>query len=328
MFRNFFSVVGKGGLAAGAAVGGTAAVAANEFSSGPPSSFLPSVEPFVIGNSSKGSSLESSTISIGKDWIVHVPSPLFNSWSSRTSESGDDISFASDSSTSILVESAYEGLNNEPLREEETDGAIATLRSRSELWRHVLPAHFSPEDIDSLFATVKSVTLDIGLIAEAKQNIECERKKRVEASMCTWAALQEKFPCAICRNVLAAPVALPCSHSYCGMCLNDLFSHCNEEDEVAHSCPCCFMVLMREQDTIYERAFDQTIEKEVERVADCEGKRDWQERRRTFQRLLKERENERKDEVKEEKEASQAWQQATAFLVFLLISLIVAARRL
>nr|XP_040054463.1 E3 ubiquitin/ISG15 ligase TRIM25-like [Gasterosteus aculeatus aculeatus] len=48
---------------------------------------------------------------------------------------------------------------------------------------------------------------------------------------------QEKLCCAVCLDVLKEPVTLPCGHSYCMSCIENIWGHGDQKE--THSCPQC-----------------------------------------------------------------------------------------
>lgn len=173
------------------------------------------------------------------------------------------------------------------LKEEEVDGAIATMRSHAEeLWEHMLPAGFDNREL--IFKAVKELVINHPtLVLETQQNIENEFKKKEEASLNPWNGFKSKYPCDMCHDVLAAPVVLPCTHNFCGLCVHEMFNNCqSSEIEVAHRCTVCGCDQIKQEHAIYERTLDQTITIEVLVFPDCAEKREWQRRQHTFHDLL------------------------------------------
>lgn len=110
-----------------------------------------------------------------------------------------------------------------------------------------------------------------------------------------WEMLKDKYPCAICQDLLAAPSILNCSHSFCGSCLTDMIESCvltntdGDDDaeldelqqscEIAYRCPQCKEEITN---TTFERLLDSDIQRLVDAVPDCEAKKHWKERRGKF----------------------------------------------
>lgn len=95
-----------------------------------------------------------------------------------------------------------------------------------------------------------------------------------------WNALVEQHKCAICQDVLAAPVLTECSHSFCGTCF-DSFTKIESPDHHHVACPSCRIVL-DSSTGVFERNLDEAIEMKVDSIADCEAKRDYKARRETY----------------------------------------------
>mmetsp|Transcript_9606 Transcript_9606/g.14344 ORF Transcript_9606/g.14344 Transcript_9606/m.14344 type:complete len:281 (-) Transcript_9606:159-1001(-) len=62
-----------------------------------------------------------------------------------------------------------------------------------------------------------------------KDNLEKRDKKEIMNTVInvkephgSWQAIVDEYKCLICQDILAAPVAIKCGHSYCGICIKDL----------------------------------------------------------------------------------------------------------
>lgn len=104
-----------------------------------------------------------------------------------------------------------------------------------------------------------------------------------------WSALQSKYTCAICFDVLAAPTILPCSHSFCGGCLVEYTESCvcpGNAVEVIKNCPECRSEF---REITYEKVLDEVISEQVESIerdqlsaAETEYRKSWKARREKF----------------------------------------------
>jgi hypothetical protein len=81
----------------------------------------------------------------------------------------------------------------------------------------------------------------------------------------------------IFEELLAAPLIINCSHSFCGVCLADHLGSISSIDiDVVHSCPCCGDPILF---TTYERVLEGNITEEVGTLSRCSMSVRWQERR-------------------------------------------------
>jgi hypothetical protein len=102
-----------------------------------------------------------------------------------------------------------------------------------------------------------------------------------------WRILCAEFFCSCCQDVLAAPVVLKCTHSFCGSCITECYNRCVQCDElpglncVVCQCPEC-RAPVQGQEWAYERAYDDVIMKRVSEVPNCQMKTDYLERRNGF----------------------------------------------
>lgn len=191
-----------------------------------------------------------------------------------------DLCVAPISSKDSLADSE---LVTRPPKEEEVDAVIATVRARTEeIWESMLPSGFNNQDL--VFKAVKEMVMrHPTLVQETRQNIDNELKKKEAAALNPWSVLRSKYTCEMCHDVLAAPVVLPCTHNYCGMCLHDMFASCqSNEVEVAHQCRVCGCDQIKLDHAIYERTLDLTIEAEVLLLPDCAEKREWRRRQHAY----------------------------------------------
>eukprot|EP01031_Cornospumella_fuschlensis_P039608 gene39608-48219_t len=180
-------------------------------------------------------------------------------------------------------EDAHLDFNAHAIKEDEVDVAIDTVRLRAEeLWQHMLPAGFDNRDL--IFKAVREVVMhNPTLVLETRQNIANMSRMEEEAHLNPWNELKVNYPCDMCHDVLAAPVVLPCTHNFCGLCVHEMFTKCQSADiEVAHQCPVCGCESFKQEHAIYERTLDETIEREVRVLPECAEKREWQRRRHAY----------------------------------------------
>jgi len=135
----------------------------------------------------------------------------------------------------------------------------------------------------------------------------------------SWESLRHDYPCAICQDVLAAPVLMePCSHSFCGECMTDFwnakagvsssssssssssiptttssswlssilnfFNPDSEDDydeKIVFTCPECRMEILNNKG-IFNNLLDRDIARRVTLVKECTEKRDWTIRRNDY----------------------------------------------
>ena len=113
-----------------------------------------------------------------------------------------------------------------------------------------------------------------------------------------WEELKSKYLCTICQDVIAVPKNLNCLHSYCGSCLHDHFKTSegcdtedsdveDEDDDQPHSkiisfCPTCRVEINM---VTFVRCWAEDIDRQVEALPECEGKRGFRERKERYQRI-------------------------------------------
>jgi hypothetical protein len=172
----------------------------------------------------------------------------------------------------------------------------------------------SPDAMDTMRRNLEDEALHL---SSANAEITCSDEETK-----AWAELCNKYPCSICVDVLAAPVVLDCGHSFCGVCISDYFNCCASADvEVVHECPCCHAESSCA--ARYERAFDNVVQDDVEKVPYCADKEEWQARHRKYMIMLTEANTERTDA----QEKPKWWLKLVYAVSIVVIALIVVVRR-
>lgn len=118
-------------------------------------------------------------------------------------------------------------------------------------------------------------------------NLSSLHSQPLSTTRLSWLELcaEIKCPCAICQDLVAAPVILvsafgECGHTFCGSCLQDQMDTCKSEDiEVVHNCSLCKQPIDK---STYERQLDDLILQRVSRAEDCKQKDDWVQRRELY----------------------------------------------
>ncbi|KAJ1388328.1 hypothetical protein B484DRAFT_409658 [Ochromonadaceae sp. CCMP2298] len=147
-----------------------------------------------------------------------------------------------------------------------------------------------------------------------------------DAEVDSWEQLKQKYPCVICQDVLAGPVVLNCSHSFCGACCSDMIAAVAPADScavehVSHRCPSCKTEI---ESVTFERMLDANLLRMVEALPDCEAKIYWKLRRAA---QLADKEGfprRRAVDDEEEEEWDEDW--ATPYIVFAIIALVAVYR--
>lgn len=114
-----------------------------------------------------------------------------------------------------------------------------------------------------------------------------------------WEGLVADQKCSLCIDLLAAPVILECSHSFCGGCLYNYLGGslvCSEvnNDAAINMCPVCRTEIS--SPPIYERNLDASIVNKTKEInAFGEQYLDWQVRRETYMQVMRDRERLRQE---------------------------------
>lgn len=169
--------------------------------------------------------------------------------------------------------------------------------SESSLLSSLFPASLSPHDredaMKSILQKVRKVFDDPHLLKEMASTEQPPLLPNVHRGVvcnpkdCTslWNELVNDHKCMICSDLLAGPVILGCSHSFCGVCVNQMKEAWESDDsDTIYTCPTCRHEIENE---IFERVLDDIIAQKVTEVPDCEPKRDWAIRRQAYQKATR-----------------------------------------
>jgi hypothetical protein len=198
-----------------------------------------------------------------------------------------------------------------PFRREEIDAALDNIARRPELFSSMLPPRFSEMPkaaVTELFNRTKVAVSDPELVASTLAQLKCggtfDREVDEKSSMASneadaaavhntspsllWDELVTEHPCTICRDLLAAPVIVGCSHTFCGSCIIEYRNACESEDaDVVHCCPVCREEI--DHEPTYEMILDKDLERLVELVPACPLKAEWKQRRAEYLRYRRNR---------------------------------------
>ena len=151
-----------------------------------------------------------------------------------------------------------------------------------------LPAVDRDLALKSIFRTVRKVIDDPDLLAditacESKRETNLSRNDSmtgVEDPISMWNELVNDHKCIICSDLLACPVILGCSHSFCGSCVTEMREAWETDGlDMVYTCPTCRNEIETE---IFERVLDNIIVQKVDQIPDCEAKKDWVKRRESY----------------------------------------------
>ena len=182
----------------------------------------------------------------------------------------------------------------------EADEAVDMLRENPEILVSMLPSikNVGPEDMLKLALKLVNNPKTIALVHSKvrEHNRAADDEKVHKLSMADsfgetatadeqWEQLCSEFSCSLCKDVLAAPVILPCSHSFCGECVYDMMKCTNDVCEVdpifqVHSCPNCREGINHKE--TYQREFDYAILRRVESMPECDLKTEYHQRRDVY----------------------------------------------
>lgn len=206
------------------------------------------------------------------------------------------------------------------------------LADDSTLFNSLFPSNLTACDRDvarkSIFKKVRKVFNDPLLLSELTATEPPLQLPicRSEPKDCSdlWNELVNDHKCMICSDLLAGPVILGCSHSFCGSCVTDLVDAYESDDiDVIHTCPTCRQEI---ENKIFEMILDDIIALKVAEIPDCEPKRDWAKRRESYQ---KSRKNEILEKVSrdEDPSAPEYVIMGVALIVILVFTLSTAYRK-
>jgi Zinc finger, C3HC4 type (RING finger) len=182
-------------------------------------------------------------------------------------------------------------LHNDKLNQLRT--IVDFLADDSTLFNSLFPSNLPACDRDiarkSIFKKVRKVFNDPHLLSELTSSEPALQVPTIcsEPKDCSdlWNELVNDHKCMICSDLLACPVILGCSHSFCGSCVKDLTDAWESDDtDVIHTCPTCRQEI---DNKIFEMILDDIIAQKVAEIPDCEPKRDWIKRRESYQKSRK-----------------------------------------
>jgi len=222
----------------------------------------------------------------------------------------------------------------------EAESVFETIHENPDVLSSLVPEGFqelTPEQKQEIFGEARSCVTNPDFLSQVREKIEGKKAERnaalankddhyVSPASSTasdshseyaegWEKLKEKYPCAICQDVLSGPEILNCSHTFCGYCVQSMVDRCSCEDdlEVVHTCPLCTTPI---EYRIEERMMAANIEEEVQRFPQ-EFKAHWNERRRAIVKLREKKDRRQKaaQERETRNQEESEWSQQLAFWV-------------
>jgi hypothetical protein len=183
----------------------------------------------------------------------------------------------------------------------EADSAIEAINESPDLLPQIVPKGYhdlSPELKDEICEKARAQVTNPWFLDQVREKIEGKKAAAAPERPSTprddeertqwvekWEKLKEKYPCAVCQDVLAGPVILGCSHTFCGYCVQSMIDRCSCEGEgrgveVVHHCPLCTTPI---EHCVYERMLSANIEAEAQQFS-WEYRAHWDERRRAYEK--------------------------------------------
>lgn len=205
----------------------------------------------------------------------------------------DDVARLSESFNPYL-----ENIYMSPIHSYETEAVLTSFSDRPEIPR-LFGLNISPDQADCIYEGVRTILSDRRFIASTVDMIAQSRLKAISMptalssvaeknSVTTYEDLKKEFLCAICQDLLAAPVVTSCSHTFCGDCYNQLKmrvvpDRANEVDV----CPTCPVDRHLIRSATYVRVLDDSICRSVSKLPQNATVAEWRRRRREYLDSLK-----------------------------------------
>lgn len=207
----------------------------------------------------------------------------------------------------------------------ENSGKSVEPETVNEILQNVQQIFLKPENNSTENLKIKSINFPSNLKLFTQQIIIKEKFDENDKPV-RWEDLSDKYPCPICADVLAAPVLLNCSHSYCWSCVSELLEASSKHNSrISPSCPTCKESI---ESYIYERTFDENISAQINNMPDSDYKRDWIARKEAFSNRPKSCSSPIGRKTTEDD--SEVWREvcdhAIPVVIFLVLVLVLAAR--
>lgn len=217
----------------------------------------------------------------------------------------------------------------------EADSALETIVENPDFLASLIPRGFhemSPQQKQEVCEEARTIAMNPDFLSQVRNKIEGKKAERNAAIASKndhsvspassivadgyseysdgWEKLKDKYPCAICQDVLSEPEILNCSHTFCGYCVQSMVDRCScdKDLEVVHTCPLCTTSI---EYRIQERMLAANIEGEV-RFFPLEFKAHWEERRRAMEKS-REKKN-RRQKAAQDRERQMAHEEESSWL--------------